>query len=60
MIDGKQLGQILNKKPGKWLREVNDLIFQWQLDHHGMNPEELKEGCIKYIKEDEKIQNLIN
>lgn len=61
IIDGKELAKIINKKPGPWLRSVNDLILQWQLDNVEFESNEAKKlACVEYIKQNEEIQKLIN
>ncbi|GMM30151.1 tRNA adenylyltransferase [Martiniozyma asiatica (nom. inval.)] len=45
LIKGKELLQILDRKPGPWLRSVNDKLFDWQLDH----PTCTKEEMIDYL-----------
>lgn len=49
IIDGKEVCKILRTKPGKWLKDVNDKVFQWQLDYRG-SPDTIKEDCVKFIQ----------
>ncbi|OWB76945.1 nucleotidyltransferase activity protein [[Candida] boidinii] len=46
LVDGKSVLQIFGRKPGPWIKPVNDQIFDWQLNH----PEATRDECIEYIK----------
>lgn len=46
LVDGKSVLQIFGRKPGPWIKPVNDQIFDWQLN----NPEATRDECIEYIK----------
>ena len=46
IVDGKVLQKELGRKPGPWLKPVNDAVVVWQLD----NPEGTKEQCLEHIK----------
>lgn len=46
LVDGKSVLQIFGRKPGPWIKPVNDQIFNWQLNH----PEATRDECIEYIK----------
>lgn len=41
LLNGKDLMKIINKKPGPWLKPLNERLFQWQLDHPGVTREDM-------------------
>ncbi|ODV82856.1 hypothetical protein CANARDRAFT_204309 [[Candida] arabinofermentans NRRL YB-2248] len=45
LINGNELLKIMNKKPGPWLKEINQNLFKWQLD----NPTKTKQEAIEYL-----------
>lgn len=45
-IDGKNLQNLLNMKPGPWMGTINDEQIKWQLDH----PNGDKDQLIKHIQ----------
>ena len=45
LLNGKELMKIINRKPGPWLKPLNDKLFLWQLDNPGKN----KEDMIEYL-----------
>lgn len=47
MINGRELITSLKRKPGPWLRQINQVLLKWQLDH----PHCTKEQVMKYAQE---------
>lgn len=46
LLNGKELQDALDKRPGGWMKEALDIIMEWQLDH----PEGGKEEALTHLK----------
>ncbi|KAJ7630487.1 hypothetical protein FB45DRAFT_915676 [Roridomyces roridus] len=46
LLNGFQVGQILNAKPGPWTGQVLDRVMEWQLE----NPQGTAEECTEWLK----------
>ncbi|VEU24145.1 DEKNAAC105374 [Brettanomyces naardenensis] len=43
LLNGKELIEMTGKKPGRWMKDMNEELFAWQLDHRGCTTDELRE-----------------
>ncbi|KAI6133354.1 hypothetical protein EDD16DRAFT_1467437 [Pisolithus croceorrhizus] len=48
LLDGNEVTNLVESKPGPWTRIVLDKVFEWQLEH----PEGDKAACASWLKEE--------
>lgn len=46
MVNGRELINSLKRKPGPWLRQINGILLEWQLDH----PNCTKQQVVEYAQ----------
>ncbi|EFA77198.1 tRNA nucleotidyltransferase [Heterostelium album PN500] len=46
LLDGKQVMELLKKKPGAWLAPVLQEVFEWQLENPNSNEEQCKQWVL--------------
>ncbi|KAG7450132.1 transfer RNA nucleotidyltransferase [Guyanagaster necrorhizus] len=46
ILNGRDVGEILEAKPGPWMGQVLTQVMEWQLEH----PERTKEDCATWLK----------
>lgn len=46
LLNGKDIMQMYNKKPGSWIKPITEELFSWQLDHPNCSKDEM----IEYLK----------
>ncbi|GMG40446.1 unnamed protein product [Ambrosiozyma monospora] len=46
LVNGKELMSIMNRKPGAWMKKLNDYLKVWQYNHQGCT----KEDMLKHIE----------
>lgn len=52
LINGKEIIAMLGRRPGPWLKPINDKLFIWQLDHPGSSKMEMEEYLNLILRED--------
>ncbi|KAH3901885.1 related to CCA tRNA nucleotidyltransferase, mitochondrial [Saccharomycodes ludwigii] len=47
LMNGKEIAKFINKKPGPWMKKINDQVLRWQLD----NPKLGKDDLLVYLRD---------
>lgn len=50
LINGKEIVAKLNRKPGPWLKPLNDKLFTWQLDHPHSTKAQMEDHLLAIVE----------